>query len=157
MRYVPGYSSQRTFKNSSITISNQTLNFVETTETIYMTKAAVRIFCNSAEQKEPFCTKSEQFTSHQSINYTYQVYNYESEVLCDVYEAQGCPALAINSFWEFLNARSIVFAIVLWICAAFLLIFGYIAIRVTILLYGVFTGSFFGVVFIAENYSDFYL
>ena len=53
--------------------------------------------------------------------------------------------------------RAIVFAIVIWLCALFLIILGYLAIRVTILLYGIFTGAFFGVIFVAESYTNFYL
>lgn len=53
--------------------------------------------------------------------------------------------------------RAIVFAIVIWLCGLFLIILGYLAIRVTILLYGIFTGAFFGVVFVAESYTNFYL
>ena len=65
--------------------------------------------------------------------------------------------LAVNHFWTFLIERSIIFAIVIWLCGLFLIILGYLAIRVTILLYGVFTGAFFGVIFVAESYSNFYL
>ena len=62
---------------------------------------------------------------------------------------EGCPVLAVNHFWTFLIQKAIAFAIVLWVCAGFLIVLGYLAIRVTILLYGVFTGSFFGVLFVA--------
>lgn len=71
--------------------------------------------------------------------------------------SQGCPELSINSFWKFLKSTSIIFSIILWICALFLLVFGYLAIRMTILLYGIFTGSFFGVLLIAGSYQNFYL
>jgi hypothetical protein len=63
----------------------------------------------------------------------------------------------VNGFWEFLKLNAIIFAIVLWICALFLLILGYLAIRVTILLYGIYAGSLLSLVFLAQNYQDFYL
>lgn len=74
-----------------------------------------------------------------------------------MYLPEGCPTLAVNHFWTFLIERSIVFAVVIWVCGLFLIILGYLAIRVTILLYGVFTGAFFGVIFVSENYVNFYL
>jgi hypothetical protein len=37
------------------------------------------------------------------------------------------------------------------------LIFGYLAIRITILLYGIYAGSLLSVVFLAQSYNDFYL
>lgn len=65
--------------------------------------------------------------------------------------------MAVNHFWIFIINNAIAFAIVLWICGVYLIVLGYVGIRVTILLYGVFTGGFFGVIFVAESYSNFYL
>jgi len=70
--------------------------------------------------------------------------------------SHGCPSLALNGFWKFLEQNRIVFAIIIWIAAFYLIIFGYLGIRITILLYGILTGTFFGVLFIAETYTDFY-
>ena len=37
------------------------------------------------------------------------------------------------------------------------MLFGYLAIRVTIFIFGIYTGSCFGFIFIAENYQNFFL
>jgi hypothetical protein len=44
-----------------------------------------------------------------------------------------------------------------WVCAIFLIFLGYLAIRITILLYGIFIGCLFGIIFSAESYDNFYL
>jgi hypothetical protein len=48
-----------------------------------------------------------------------------------------------------------VFAILLWIMALFELLFGYLAIRITIFVFGILSGVIFGIIFTAENYVNF--
>jgi hypothetical protein len=74
---------------------------------------------------------------------------------CSLYTSAGCPSLTINNFWTFLNNNSIWFAIVLWVVSLFELLFGYFVIRLTIMIYGIMSGSLFGVIYTAENYIDF--
>jgi len=54
-----------------------------------------------------------------------------------------------------LSDNSIVFAILLWITGLFELLFGYLAIRMTIFIFGILSGSIFGIIYTAENYVDF--
>lgn len=48
-------------------------------------------------------------------------------------------------------------AILIWVSGLFLALFGYVAIRMTILLTGVYTGVFFGTVFSAQEYTNFFM
>lgn len=54
-----------------------------------------------------------------------------------------------------MSDNSIVFAILLWITGLFELLFGYLAIRMTIFIFGILSGSIFGIIYTAENYVDF--
>ena len=74
---------------------------------------------------------------------------------CTMSSSVGCPSLAINHFWQFLVKSRVIFAIVLWITALFLLFMGYIAIRGTIWVFGVFSGTIFALILAAENYENF--
>lgn len=156
--YIPTYSRTRTYRNISIvTTENQTVTYTSTNETNTLNHAHIKLYCNSETQKPTACSRTSNTTSTRNENNINFVFNIENHLYCELYAREGCPILAVNSFWRFLIDRAIVFAIVLWICALFLLVLGYLAIRVTILLYGVFTGAFFGVIFVAEGYDNFYL
>lgn len=137
-------------------MNNQTVQFLNTTQVGMLKKTIVNLFCNSDGSRLTNCSRTELLKSNTTLSPTHTVLEYESVLLCELHIAQGCPKLALNGFWSFLEHNRIIFAIIIWICALYLFIFGYMGIRITILLYGIFTGTFFSVIFSAENYTDFY-
>lgn len=76
---------------------------------------------------------------------------------CSVHLQMGCPELMVNACWVYFHEHSLVMAIFLWLAAVFILFCGYFAIRATIFLVGVMTGTFASTIFIAQNYHDFVL
>lgn len=70
-------------------------------------------------------------------------------MVCNLNNHAGCAKLKLNYFWQFLSDNRIVFAILLWLMALFELFFGYLAIRMTIFIYGILTGAIFGIIYVA--------
>lgn len=127
-------------------------NLTAQTPTIVKYSAFVDIYCDSTDKKDSFCSESSS-RSLKSDNITTLV---ENKLVCSVWMPNGCPTITINHFWDFLISNRIWFAVILWIFAGFELFMGYFVIRFTILLYGICTGAVFGIIFSAQNYTNFF-
>ena len=79
----------------------------------------------------------------------------DSAIECRFSSEAGCAQIKLNYFWQFLSDNKIIFAILLWIVALFELLFGYLAIRMTIFIFGILSGALFGIIYMAENYVNF--
>jgi hypothetical protein len=68
----------------------------------------------------------------------------------------GCPTLTLNHFWQFLIDNQIWFACIIWGVSLLELLIGYFAIRLTIFVYGISTGTIVGIIFSAQSYENFF-
>jgi hypothetical protein len=113
------------------------------------------VYCNSETQNPSICQESQS----SGVNSTRNGKLYSTKTIsltCSIYNSAGCPSLTLNNFWKFLFDNKIWFAIVLWIISVFEFFLGYFVIRLTILIYGIMTGAFLGVIFSAQNYENFF-
>lgn len=102
----------------------------------------LNIYCPDVVSSEKSCKRTNDLTT-------------DSTIECNYPSNAGCATLQLNYFWQFLSDNAIVFAILLWIIAIFELLFGYLAIRMTIFVFGILSGSIFGIIYTAENYKNF--